>query len=151
MTVNMGFILWDFFPRRRMLSLCSSSMVGQVQVLHRSYTQIVLTAVAPFSGSFLEFLGVLNALQQKYTPDELPYHVIVPSLPGYAFSEPPPLDRDWKLRDSARLLNKLMLGLGFDGYVVQGGDIGSYTARIIASTYDACKGWCRNLNLLVLR
>lgn len=83
---------------------------------------------------------MLAALQKKYTPDELPYHVIVPSLPGYVFSEPPPLDRDWKLLDSARFLNKLMLGLGLDGYVAQGGDIGSATARILARTYDTCKG-----------
>lgn len=44
------------------------------------------------------------------------------------------------LQDSARLLHKLMVGLGFEGgYAVQGGDIGSYTARIMARTYDSCK------------
>lgn len=89
----------------------------------------------------MEFLGVLTSLQNKYTPNELPYHVVVPSLPGYAFSAPPPLEKDWKLQDSARLLHKLMVGLGFDsGYAVQGGDIGSYTGRIMAKHYDACKG-----------
>jgi hypothetical protein len=33
-----------------------------------------------------------------------------------------------------------MVGLGFDQYVVQGGDIGSSTARILAAEYDNCKG-----------
>lgn len=80
-------------------------------------------------------------LQEKYTPDELPYHVIIPSLPGYAFSATPPLDRNWTLVDSARLMHKLMVGLGFEaGYALQGGDIGSYTARIMTGLYDSCKG-----------
>ena len=34
-----------------------------------------------------------------------------------------------------------MCGLGFEaGYALQGGDIGSYTARIMAGTFDSCKG-----------
>ncbi|KIW12242.1 hypothetical protein PV08_09518 [Exophiala spinifera] len=92
-------------------------------------------------GNFMEFLGILSLLRERYAPDELPYHVIVPSLPGYAFSSTPPVDRDWTLEDSARLLHKLMCGLGFEGgYVLQGGDIGSYTARIMCALYDSCKG-----------
>ncbi len=84
----------------------------------------------------------MTALREKYAPDQLPYHVVVPSLPGYAFSSAPPKDVDWKLEDSARLMHKLMVGLGFEaaGYALQGGDIGSYTARIMASLYDSCKG-----------
>jgi hypothetical protein len=94
-----------------------------------------------FSGSFLEFLGILSALQEKYKPSDLPYHIIIPSLPGYAFSDTPPLNRDWRLEDSAGLLHKLMCGLGFEaGYAVQGGDIGSYTARIMAGLFESCKG-----------
>ncbi|KAF4806279.1 putative epoxide hydrolase [Colletotrichum siamense] len=101
---------------------------------------IPLMCIHGWPGSFLEFIGFLSALKTKYTPEDLPYHVIIPSLPGYAFSDSPPVDRDWVLQDSARLLHKLMVGLGFEGgYAVQGGDIGSYTARIMARTYDSCK------------
>ncbi|KAF5522022.1 putative epoxide hydrolase [Colletotrichum aenigma] len=101
---------------------------------------IPLMCIHGWPGSFLEFIGFLSALKAKYTPQDLPYHVIIPSLPGYAFSDSPPVDRDWVLQDSARLLHKLMVGLGFEGgYAVQGGDIGSYTARIMARTYDSCK------------
>ncbi|KAJ0317099.1 hypothetical protein Brms1b_005132 [Colletotrichum noveboracense] len=101
---------------------------------------IPLMCVHGWPGSFLEFIGFLSALKAKYTPEDLPYHVIIPSLPGYAFSDSPPVERDWVLQDSARLLHKLMAGLGFEGgYAVQGGDIGSYTARIMARTYDSCK------------
>ena len=48
----------------------------------------------------------------------------MPSLPGYAFSARPPLDQDFKLQDVARLMNKLMVVLGFgSGYAVQGGQV----------------------------
>ncbi|KIV89068.1 hypothetical protein PV10_08679 [Exophiala mesophila] len=101
---------------------------------------IPLMCIHGWPGSFLEFLGILSALQNKYSPVDLPYHIIVPSLPGYAFSGTPPLDRDWRLEDSANLLHKLMCGLGFEaGYALQGGDIGSYTARIMAGTFNSCK------------
>lgn len=40
----------------------------------------------------------------------------------------------------AAIVSKLMVGLGFDGgYIAQGGDIGSFVARILAAQYDACK------------
>ena len=94
-----------------------------------------------YVGSFIEFLPILVRLQSKYTPQDLPYHVIVPSLPGFAFSDSPPLDKNFSLHDVARIFNRLMFSLGFgDGYVVQGGDIGSKTARIMAIGYPSCKG-----------
>ncbi|KAF9872909.1 epoxide hydrolase [Colletotrichum karsti] len=101
---------------------------------------IPLMCIHGWPGSFLEFTGILSRLKQNYSPQDLPYHIVIPSLPGYAFSDSPPLDKNWTLQDSGRLLHKLMVGLGFgDGYALQGGDIGSYTARIMAATYDSCK------------
>jgi microsomal epoxide hydrolase len=100
-------------------------------------------------GSFLEFLDMLSIFKKRYTSQELPYHFIIPSLPGYAFSSTPPLQKDWNLADSAGLMNKLMLGLGFEsGYAVQGGDIGSYTSRIMAAKYDSCRAM--HLNFCVM-
>lgn len=62
-------------------------------------------------------------------------------MPGYAFSSPPPLDKDFNTVDVARIFDKLMIGLGFrDGYVAQGGDIGSMVGRILAVTSESCKG-----------
>ncbi|RAR09070.1 epoxide hydrolase 1 [Stemphylium lycopersici] len=93
-------------------------------------------------GSFLEFLPLMDILRKKYTQETLPYHVIVPSLPGFALSSDPPLEKDWKVADTARIMHKLLLSLGFgtSGYLVQGGDIGSLVARQIAATYAECKG-----------
>lgn len=97
-------------------------------------------------GSFLEFLALLDLLKQKYpTPEDLPYHVIVPSLPGYAFSSGPPVDKDYGKNEAAACLDKLMRGLGFSKYLAQGGDIGSFISRIQAATSDACVGMHLNM------
>jgi microsomal epoxide hydrolase len=100
-------------------------------------------------GSFLEFVPLLELLQKKYTPEDLPYHIIVPSLPGFTLSSAPPTNRDWTTRDIGRVVDKLMLSLGFgkSGYLVQGGDIGALVARVVAATYDECKGMHLNFML----
>jgi pimeloyl-ACP methyl ester carboxylesterase len=67
------------------------------------------------------------------------YHLIVPSLPGYAFSSPPATDREFSLVDIAYLFDKLMLGLGFDEYMAQGGDVGSMVSVQLAREHPACK------------
>ncbi|QKD61528.2 Alpha/Beta hydrolase protein [Fusarium oxysporum Fo47] len=100
-------------------------------------------------GSFLEFLRILSILQERYTPETLPYHVVVPSLPGYAFSDKPPLDKDFGIRDVSRIVNSLMVQLGFgSGYIAQGGDIGSRVSRVLAATYDECKAAHLNFCLM---
>jgi microsomal epoxide hydrolase len=67
--------------------------------------------------------------------------VIVPSLPGFAFSDPPPLERDFNMKDVAAIMDRLMGNLGFGGgYMAQGGDLGSKVARILGCRYEGCKG-----------
>ncbi|KAJ5594177.1 uncharacterized protein N7459_000385 [Penicillium hispanicum] len=91
-------------------------------------------------GSFTEFLPLLQLFRQEYTPETLPYHLIVPSLPGYTFSSGPPLDRNFTTDDIARVLDRLMRNLGFEsGYVAQGGDIGSRIARSMGVDFGSCK------------
>lgn len=44
------------------------------------------------------------------------------------------------MKDVGYLFNGLMEGLGFgDGYVAQGGDIGSYVTNELGAKYPACK------------
>lgn len=90
------------------------------------------------AGSFLEFLDLIPILAASEAPA---FNLIIPSLPGYAFSSAPSIHKDFRVSDVARIMDKLMIGLGFgNGYVVQGGDIGSFVARILGSTATACKG-----------
>lgn len=91
-------------------------------------------------GSFLEFLGTLDVLLEKYDPSNLPFHVVVPSLPGYGYSSGPSLEKDFGCEGVASVIDKLMVGLGFgDGYVAQGGDVGSFVSRILGKTAPSCK------------
>ncbi|KAJ4312938.1 hypothetical protein N0V94_007199 [Neodidymelliopsis sp. IMI 364377] len=100
-------------------------------------------------GSFIEFLPMLDVIRTQY-PDaaQLPYHIIVPSLPGYPLS-PRPVDKDWTVEDSSRVLNTLMLELGFTQYLAQGGDVGSFNARVLAQQYEACVGI--HLNMMTVK
>jgi microsomal epoxide hydrolase len=92
-------------------------------------------------GSFLEFLPILTLLKNKYKPDTLPYHVVVPSLPGFAFSTGPPVDQSFGNKDCPRIIDGLMQHLGFGkGYVAQGGDYGALLCNALSSdTFPSCK------------
>lgn len=97
-------------------------------------------------GSFLEFLKIFSLLKERYSPKDLPYHVIAPSLPGFAYSSGPPVDVDYTTEMASVCLHELMVGLGFgSGYVSQGGDIGSFVARHQAAHFDACKSMHLNM------
>jgi len=92
-------------------------------------------------GSILEFMGILDILSKRHTPQDLPYHVVVPSLPGYAYSGSPPLSYDFGIEEASEVLNNLMVGLGFEsGYLAQGGDLGSFVSRHLAAHCAPCKG-----------
>ncbi|ORY12398.1 epoxide hydrolase-like protein [Clohesyomyces aquaticus] len=92
-------------------------------------------------GSFLEFLPMCSLIREKYpSAEEMPYHIIVPSLTGYTLSSGGPLDKDWTTADTTRVMHQLMLNLGFSKYIAQGGDIGSFVARIMGLVYEECVG-----------
>ncbi|KAF1944653.1 epoxide hydrolase-like protein [Clathrospora elynae] len=98
-------------------------------------------------GSFIEFLPILALVKEQYSAKELPYHIIVPSLPGYTLSTIKTIDKEWTMEDTARIINQLMLNLGFNKYLAQGGDVGSMEALILAHIYDACVGIHLNLKM----
>ncbi|MDB5395289.1 MAG: Epoxide hydrolase [Rhodospirillales bacterium] len=86
---------------------------------------LVLTHGWP--GSVVEFLDVIEPLAhpERFGGNiEDAFTVIVPSLPGYGFSDPP--DAPITPRDIAGLWRELMVDvLGCERYVAQGGDWGS--------------------------
>lgn len=106
---------------------------------------VPLVLLHGWPGTFLEFLGTLDVLMNKYTAETLPFHVVVPSLPGYAYSSGPPLENDFDTEGIARVIDKLMIGLGFNAYISQGGDIGSFVSRVLGVTSEACKAVHINL------
>jgi microsomal epoxide hydrolase len=91
-------------------------------------------------GSFIEFLPMAELIRKQYEKKDLPYHIIIPSLPGYTLSAPLPTDKNWTMEASSVIIHKLMTNLGFEKYLAQGGDVGSFEARLLARDFDACVG-----------
>ena len=109
-----------------------------VALLSEKPNAIPICLLHGWPGSFLEFLHFLNVVKGKYSPKDLPYHYIIPSLPGYAFSSGPSVRQEWNNEDIAHVIHSLMLGLGFKFYIAHGGDIGSFVSRILAVRYAEC-------------
>lgn len=84
-------------------------------------------------GSFLEVSKILQPLL-KGGGDAPSFHVVAPSLPGYGFSEGAKT-RGFALGECAEVCHKLMLKLGYEQYVTQGGDWGSPITRVIGMDY----------------
>ncbi len=78
-------------------------------------------------GSIAEFLGIIPRLTepQNYGGDAKDaFHVICPSIPGYGYSDAP-TEPGFDQKRVAQDHIKLMQLLGYNRYVVQGGDWGS--------------------------
>lgn len=59
------------------------------------------------------------------------FHVVIPSLPGFAFSDKPS-QRGWNAARTGRAWATLMRRLGYPRYVAQGGDWGAYVTTAMA-------------------
>jgi pimeloyl-ACP methyl ester carboxylesterase len=93
---------------------------------HANAVPLVITHGWP--GSFLELLKVAPMLADSASN---PFHVIVPSLPGYGFSERPSSPSMNTFR-TADLWVGLMRELGYGRFVAQGGDIGANVSSVMA-------------------
>ncbi|MFE0023333.1 epoxide hydrolase family protein [Amycolatopsis sp. NPDC059021] len=85
--------------------------------------------------SFVEFLAASGPLTDPRAHGGDPadaFHVVIPSLPGFAFSSPLSA-RGWNLERTALAFGELMTRLGYERFGVEGGDIGAgVTGRVAA-------------------
>lgn len=82
-------------------------------------------------GSFLEVSKLLPLLTGENGPA---FHVVAPSMPNYGFSGAM-LKRGFSIKQYAESMHKVMMALGYEQYVVQGGDWGHLVARTLAYLY----------------
>ena len=82
-----------------------------------------------FPSSVAEFLYLIEPLVNP--GDGQAFHVIAPSLPGYAFSTPLSAT-GWSMGRTARAWVELMRRLGYQRYGVHGGDVGGGVSGMVA-------------------
>ncbi|NJP28996.1 epoxide hydrolase [Microbispora hainanensis] len=95
---------------------------------HQNATPLLLLHGWP--GSFLEFLKVIGPLTDPVAHGgdaRDAFHVVVPSMPGYGFSDIPSTG-GWTPDRIAAAYAVLMRRLGYDSYLAQGGDWGGVVA-----------------------
>ncbi|TVV75464.1 epoxide hydrolase family protein [Sphingomonas solaris] len=85
-------------------------------------------------GSVIEFLKVIGPLSDPaaHGGDRgQAFHLVIPSLPGYGFSDKP-AEHGWSVERIAAAWIELMRRLGYDRFVAQGGDWGSAVTSAMA-------------------
>ena len=120
-----------------------------VRSKHPKALPIILTHGWP--GSVVEFLKVVGPLTDPTAhggkADDA-FHVVVPSLPGYGFSDKP-AERGWGLPRIAKAWAVLMKRLGYGSFVAQGGDWGAGVTTWMAKQHvEGLKAVHLNLPIL---
>ena len=82
-----------------------------------------------FPSTVAEFLRLIDLLVNPTAARA--FHLVVPSLPGYAFSTPLS-GTGWTMGRTARAWAELMRRLGYQRYGVHGGDVGAGVSGIVA-------------------
>jgi pimeloyl-ACP methyl ester carboxylesterase len=79
-----------------------------------------------WGGSSLSFIGVSGSLEERY-------RLLTPDLPGFGFSEAPPVA--WGSSDYARVMAELIKSSGFESVDVLGHSRGGTIALALATAY----------------
>ncbi|MGH8778334.1 epoxide hydrolase family protein [Paraburkholderia sp.] len=109
----------------------------RIHYLHRRGTgpkPYPLVVTHGWPGSFVEFLPLLEHLCDPASVGADPadaFDVVVPSLPGFGFSERPSRPGTSAVQ-TADLWAELMRGLGYERFGAQGGDLGAYVSIELA-------------------
>jgi len=103
-----------------------------VRSKHPDALPMILTHGWP--GSVVMFLNLIGPLTDPTAHggrSEDAFHVVIPSLPGYGFSDRPS-EPGWERFRTARAWSALMARLGYARWVAQGGDWGSTVTHVLA-------------------
>ncbi|HLT37032.1 MAG TPA: epoxide hydrolase, partial [Enhygromyxa sp.] len=99
---------------------------------HENALPMIMTHGWP--GSVIEFHKVIGPLTDPTahggSADDA-FHLVIPALPGYGFSDKPQTS-GWSIDATATAWGQLMTRLGYDRYVAQGGDWGAAVTQAMA-------------------
>lgn len=103
-----------------------------VRSRHPNALPLIMTHGWP--GSVFEFLATIGPLTDPTAHGgraEDAFHLVLPSIPGFAFSQKP-ADTGWSPARIAGAWDVLMKRLGYSRYVAQGGDWGAIISEVMA-------------------
>jgi pimeloyl-ACP methyl ester carboxylesterase len=108
-----------------------------IHFLHRrspraDATPLVLTHGWP--DSIVRFIDVVDELADPKNPEAPAFHVVVPSLPGFGYSDRP-ATTGWGTEKTAAAWVELMGRLGYDEFVAHGGDWGGNITTVLAGRF----------------
>lgn len=103
-----------------------------VKSRHSNALPVIMTHGWP--GSIIEFLDVISPLTDPTAYGgraEDAFDVVIPSLPGFGFSDQP-AEVGWDILRTANAWAVLMDRLGYKRWVAQGGDLGAAVTTVLA-------------------
>ncbi|MFF1401234.1 epoxide hydrolase [Streptomyces sp. NPDC058287] len=108
-----------------------------IHFLHRrsaraDATPLLLTHGWP--GSIAEFIDVVDELADPKNADAPAFHVVVPSLPGFGYSDKP-ATTGWGTEKIAAAWVELMGRLGYSKFVAHGGDWGGNISTVLGGRF----------------
>ena len=106
-----------------------------IHVKSRHPNAMPLLMTHGWPGSVFELLKVVDPLTNPTAHGgraEDAFHLVLPSYPGYGFSEKPEKGATWGPDHVGRAFHELMQRLGYQQYVSQGGDWGAIISEVMA-------------------
>ncbi|MET0317227.1 MAG: epoxide hydrolase [Rhodococcus fascians] len=85
-------------------------------------------------GSVAEFIDVIDELADPKDAAEPAFHVVVPSLPGFGYSDRP-TTTGWGIEKIAAAWVELMGRLGYSEFLAHGGDWGGVITTVLAGRF----------------
>ncbi|KAI9253777.1 Alpha/Beta hydrolase protein [Phascolomyces articulosus] len=102
---------------------------------------IPLLLMNGWPSNFYEFHKVIQPLRDGGNGNEQVFHVVIPSLPGYGFSEAPKIP-GYGIAKYGEMMNELMITIGYKQYLLAGSDWGSIIGNWMARhCSENCKGF----------
>ena len=108
-----------------------------IHFLHRRSTRADATPLIMthgWPGSIAEFTDVIDELADPRDADAPAFHVVVPSLPGFGYSDKP-VTTGWGVEKIAAAWVELMGRLGYSKFAAHGGDWGGVITTILGGRF----------------
>lgn len=91
-----------------------------------------LMLIHGWPGSFADFINVIEPLTNPGNENEVSFHLVIPSIPGFGFSTPVK-EKGWNMFRIAAAFSTLMEQLGYAKFAVHGGDMGAGITSIMSA------------------